>query len=26
MLGKAQFPHRVHRATENYYRLNLQRP
>jgi esterase/lipase superfamily enzyme len=26
MLGKAQFPHRVHRAAENYYRLNLQRP
>jgi esterase/lipase superfamily enzyme len=26
MLGKAHFPHRVHRATENYYRLNLQRP
>jgi len=26
MLGKAQFPHRVRRAAENYYRLNLQRP
>jgi esterase/lipase superfamily enzyme len=26
MLGKTQFPHRVRRAAENYYRLNLQRP
>jgi esterase/lipase superfamily enzyme len=26
MLGKTQFPHRVRRAKENYYRVNLQRP
>lgn len=26
MLGKTQFPHRVHRAAGNYYRLNLKRP
>jgi esterase/lipase superfamily enzyme len=25
MLGKTHFPHRVHRASENYHRLNLQR-
>jgi esterase/lipase superfamily enzyme len=26
MLGRAQFPHRVHRKAQNFYRLNLQRP
>jgi esterase/lipase superfamily enzyme len=26
MLGKTQLPNRVHRAAENYYRLNLRRP
>jgi esterase/lipase superfamily enzyme len=26
MLGKTEFPRRVRRAAENYYRLNLQRP